>query len=405
MNSILDFVQSLQEMKKSQLKWASTPLTERAHALQKLSNAIQENSQSLAQKLSEEQNLPFDFVLKNEVLAAARHCAQVAADRPAENAITKPTGLISILLPEPFAFRILIERLAPALLAGNGVFILASPKSHAIVEFLNQNLDLTILPARVFMGGEDLSEIMAAHPGIQAVSFFGLPEKAEKILKSVSGTWKKWQITSGYHNSALVMSDADLKTTAGKLVESCFVGLGHLPWNISTIYVAESQLTDFQNEFVNALEETKFAKMDVATQGRMDQLHRQLKVDKAKVLFGGEPGEPLVVEDLSHCSVLQQDCLNAPVVLISPVKYVHEMVKWANTSYFGMYAQIFGSSEKVEKFASLLDVSRVSANCWIEQMATLPLGLKQSFSGLPSLDAFGNFFSDCGKIDGLETKS
>jgi aminomuconate-semialdehyde/2-hydroxymuconate-6-semialdehyde dehydrogenase len=405
MNSILDFIQSLQEMKKSQLKWANVPLAERAQALQNLSTAIQENSQSLAQKISEEENLPFDFVLKNEIQVAARHCAMVSAEKPSEHAISKPTGLISILLPESFAFRILIERLAPALLAGNGVFILASPQNPAIVEFLNKNLDPAVLPVRVFLGGEDLSEIMAAHPGIQAVSFFGLPEKAEKILKSVSGTWKKWQITSGYHNSALVMSDADLKATAEKLVESCFVGLGRLPWNISTIYVTESQLADFQNEFINALEKTKFAELDAGTRGRMDRLHHQLRLDKAKVLFGGEPGQPLVVEDLSHCSVLQQDCLNAPIVLISPVKYVHEMVKWANTSYFGMYAQIFGSPEKVEKFAKQLDVSRVSANGWIEQMSTLPLGLKQSFSGLPSLDAFGNFFSDCGKIDGLETKS
>lgn len=404
MNSVLDFVQSLQEMKKSQMKWAGLPLEERSLALKAISKALKEKTFAWTSRWASSQSLPEAFVRQDEVLPAIR-CFERVSDipMPAGGNLPKATGLISILLPEMFSLRILSERLAPALLAGNGVYIWIPPQASLLAEILGQVLD-PALPVKVLTGGDDLAEILTAHPGIQAVSCAGSAERAERTLKALAGSWKKWQITGGYHNAALVLADADFALAAQKLVESCFTGMGQLPWNISTIYVTETQLPAFQEAFVSALKEARFGELGDSVRQRTEQLAGQLRSEKAKVLFGGEAGQPLVVEDLSHCSVLQQDCLNAPVVLVSPVKYAHEMVKWTNTSYYGMFAQIFGSPEKIEKFAGQLDVSRVAANSWIESMATLPLGMKQSFSGIPDLEPFGGFFSDQRKIDGWGSK-
>ncbi len=404
MNSLIDFVQSLQEMKKQQVHLAGQTHEERAQILRSISQKIREQAPEIATVLANHYQLPLDFTLKNEVEASARIFDETAQIQKPTNVWVQATGLITLIVPEFFSVRILAERLAPALLAGNGVFVLLPPK-HPVTDTPLREVFEFGGPVKIFEGGEELKEVMVAHPSVQAVSAYETPEAAEKTLKLLAGSWKKVQVSAGYHNSALVLNDVNLAQVAEKLVESCFTGLGQWPWNISSIDGTDTQLERFREVFRAELQKKIWPEFSEKLRGRMEILKNQLLSEKAKVWYGGESDQPLVVEDLSHCSTLQQDCLQAPVVLISPVKYVHEMVKWANVSYFGMYAQVFGPAEKVEKFGSQLNVSQVGANSWIESMATLPQGMKQSFSGIRSLHPFDDFFSDQKKFDGLESKN
>lgn len=407
MNTILDFVQSLQEMKKTQAKWASANLAERAEGIRQLAQRLSESSQKVAGRIAEIESQQVQFSLNSQVLPSINTLLDTAGIQAPNGVDPKPTGLISVILPRFFSFRVLSERLSAALLAGNGVFILTRDQNQEVGEMWRELLEpqLSVLPVRIFHSDEDeLLEILCTHPAIQAVSFYGYPSTGEKVLKSVSGTWKKWQITSGYHNSALIMNEADLTEAARSLAQSCFAGMGMLHWNISNILVSETRLEDFKREFIGLLETRSFDPMlDFDLRRTQDVWNLVRREGNGKVLFGGEMSSgqalPMVVQDLSHCSTLHQDCLMAPLVLISPVKYAHEMVKWSNTSYFGMSAQIFAPEEKIEKFASQLEVSQISANSWVESMGQLPLGLKQSFSGIPDGRPFGGFYSDLRKVD------
>lgn len=402
--TVLDFVRSLQEMKKAQTQWASLEISERANALKQIAQKIQDQSDLITKAISNFENLPVEMIQRDQVQATEKYFLQTSNQTPTQHVWPKPTGFISVLLPEFFSFRILGEKLAPALLAGNGVFV-HIPEAQAGLKQIWESLLDPNLPVRLFDGGEDLAEILVNHPAIHAVSSYGTPEQGEKVLKALGGSWKKSQITAGFHNSALVLNDVDVTAVAKSLVQSCFMGGGQLHWNISNILVTEAQRPQFQKEFLGQLEAASFPQLSGPAEKRLADIKAKLRTENGKALFGLDGKGPLVVQDLSHCSTLQQDCLMAPVVLISPVKYVHEMVKWTNTSYYGMMAQIFGADEKVQKFGSQLEVSRVVANGWIERLSDLPLGLKQSFSGLSEVHAFGGFYSDLRKIDGLESKS
>jgi len=243
--TILDFVQSLQEMKKAQIQWANSELNVRAEALKSIAIKIGEKSNTIAKELAKIQNLPEEFILQNEVLASQNKFEEVSRQTIPNNLIPKATGFISILTPEFFVFRILSEKLAPALLAGNGIFIHVSPKYASLKNIWLELLDPS-WPIRIFDGGEDLAEILVSHPAIHAVSSYGTPEQGDKTLKLLAGTWKKAQITAGFHNSALILNDVDLSKVAESLVQSCFLGQGQLHWNISNILVTEAQLPEFQ---------------------------------------------------------------------------------------------------------------------------------------------------------------
>jgi aminomuconate-semialdehyde/2-hydroxymuconate-6-semialdehyde dehydrogenase len=400
----LDFVQSLQEMKKSQTQWASLEVSERAQVLRLISQRIQDRSAEISTVLSNLEGWTSVFAGDNQVISSARTFFEIAGLQKPLDQLPKPTGFVSVILPELFSFRILSEKLAPALLAGNGVFVYLPPAAGEMKEIWRSLLD-PAWPVRLFDGDLDLAEILVSHPAIHAVTGYTSSETGDRMLKWMAGSWKKAQITAGFHNSALILNDTDVAAAAEQLIHSCFTGMGQLHWNISNILVTEAQLPSFQKEFLGKLETLPVTELPTASRMRLADIKAKLKTENGKALFGMEGSGPLVMQDLSHCSTLQQDCLMAPVVLISPVKYIHEMVRWTNTSYYGMLAQIFGPDEKVQKFGEQLEVSRVLANGWLEKMSELPLGLKQSFSGLSDVHPFGGFYSDLRKIDGLKSKS
>ena len=131
------------------------------------------------------------------------------------------------------------------------------------------------------------------------------------------------------------------------------------------------------------------------------------KVDKAKILLGGEPPNdealkdgnyflPTVLEDLSDCSELQQDEIFGPVVSLRPFKYPHEAVKWANTTPYGLCATLFTQDiSKAHKLAGNLDVGTVWINTWLKRDLRVPFGgMKSSGLGREGGDYSLNFFTE-----------
>ncbi len=433
-SNAMDFVRTLQLTKKSQATWSELNLVDRSAALIQISREIEIHKLEIAQDLARTHGLSIAFQIKNEVEPAARAFERAAAAEVPPGSIPKPTGLISFLAPEQSTFRFLAERVSASLMAGNSALIATSIQSSFAGHWMRKVC--AALPENLLQvfhsdfNDENLLQILCAHPSISGVCSMGLKADSEKVLRLSAGSWKKLQVTSGYHNSALILNDCNLSEASEALLQSCFTGMGQLHGNISNILVIESQVEAFQREFLGLLEQRSFATSELDAQSfgplppsekiRIEQLWQTVRSENGKILSGGtiqnisvltpsaqNPAlhvRPLVVQDMSHCSVLQQDCLSAPVVLISPVKYVHDMFKWANTSYFGMIAQVFGPEEKIQKFAAKLEVSRICGNRWLSPEEALPFGIKQSFSGIADAHPFGSFFSDLRKIDGIGSR-
>ena len=418
-STAMDFVSALKATHQAQAPWSAMPLSEKQTLLEAVAAQLEVEQDFIARKLAQAQGLSTKFVLENEVLPG------IAAFRKTKNSVQNlqslpasekyfSRGFISIILPQFFAFRILCEKLAEGLLAGNISFVKTSSRNQFAGEALKKGFaKVTEWPVNlvhVFHGDEELGELMISHPAIKAVIASSNPKTAEKILQIAVAERKEIQLLTGFHNSALILADVDLDKTVESLMESCFRGMGQLPWNIQNILVLESQLEEFEKKFVAKLSGLTFSDnensdqvlgpLSLTKKGRIESLWNQIKSENGRVVFDGSLAEgaalkvkPLVVKDLSHCSTLQQDWLGAPAVLISPVKYAHEMVKWTNTSYYGNIAQIFGAPEKIEKFGSQLEVGSVLGPDWIRGVELKHWGVKQSFYGNGDSSAFGSFFS------------
>lgn len=404
----LEFVGNLTDTKKSLTIWSEKKTSERVQVLKSLQEYIVKNSQKICQQLAMSQALPEKFVMENEVLKAPKIIESKIRQISESNRMSSPTGPILILSPARLGFLFQIEIVSSALAAGNVVFIKPSKKDSAssklwaeILQDLFKIYSEKELPRaviQVFQGVDEVADLMVSHPAIKAIAFQGKKEVAEKIMELSQTHWKKLMLMSGYHNSALILPDADLSQVIPQLVESCFMGLGQLRWNINSILVTENQLPQFEEAFKAALDQYSFGSYLEGEEATAEVSASQLMKEDKKIVWQGKiPGlkvQPMVVKDLSHCSDLQQHCLQAPVVLISSVKYVHEMAKWANTGYYAQAAQIFGSLEKAQNMAAKIEAGVIFVNNWYESLESLGFGYKQSAYGYTDTSAIGKFFSD-----------
>ncbi len=176
-----------------------------------------------------------------------------------------PLGLFSLISPNFFAFRFVMEKIVPCLLAGNGVFVKVSRKNKIVAEVLQKSLqgflqesDLSVgkLPVgliHVFCGDEALGELLVTHPVIQAVIFSGKSTTADMVIGKAVAGMKRLQVHSAYHNSALLMRELTVQDIE-QLVTACLLSGGRLPWNVNNILLLESHLENFKKIFLPAIQ-------------------------------------------------------------------------------------------------------------------------------------------------------
>lgn len=423
LSEAMDVVLSLVSSKKSLAAYEKTSLEERAALLRRISEALSERAFEVASLEALHQGLPVDFVLEHSVSPAITIFSSLAGSlgEGASLGILRPTGLLAIIATWNLSLRSVAERLAPALAAGNAVILKPSPLSPVTGQILGEIFSQVSLPpglVNILHGGEEVTQTLAAHPSVQAVSMVGRSGNVEKVIEAATGTLKKLQVLGGAKNAALVLGDADFRNWMPQIVRPFLLGQGQLGQNISRLFILESQQKEFLEVLVSYLESLRPASSPransdwtplISSEAVRDTLNKlaMVKADQGKLIFGGDsvpgPGffmRPLVTLNLSNCSTLQQDELHGPLLIVTPVKYQHEMVKWVNTSYLAQSAVIWGSEEKALKLAEQLDVAEVSLNEWPSRELDPVGGNKQSSYGIQDYRWNGFFFSRAKKLTG-----
>ncbi|WP_413583451.1 aldehyde dehydrogenase family protein [Bdellovibrio sp. HCB288] len=417
----MDVILCLQSSKKALASFETSTREQRADLLNKLAEYFEIHAQDIALREALHQGLPQKFVLKNSVHVAIATLRSTAANllKPLPSDIgVKATGLVGIVTPWSLSLRMVTERLAPALAAGNAVIVKVSEHSPITSSILGEAFKSIELPAglvQVLNGGAEVAQVIAGHPAIRAVSAAGKSQTMEAIAKAALPQMKKLQLSGGAKNAAIILSDFDFKNRMAEIVEPFLLGQGQMCWNSTRLFVLEAFAKEFNEElksFMSSLKPLTSPQGDsvwtpLISKDRVEILQQKTQFgisEHGKVLAQPEPEssgnfvKPTFMLDLPNCSVMQQDELSAPLFLVTAVKYQHEAVKWTNTSYLAHSAIIWSSEEKFQKVAEKLEVGHVSMNTWMSQMNYPVVGIKQSSFGVMDMLWSGPFYSDVKKL-------
>lgn len=408
----LEAVKALATAKKMSEAWGQTSIPERLLLLRRLHQELSQSRDEFAVLIAEYEGLSASFALRRLIQPMERLLEQTILQMESTSSSSRrPTGVLALIIPAVASFRVLGERLIPALAAGNVVVAKLSPRGPVALPIWSRLLERAGFPVGVvslLVGeGQEVGDLLARHPSVDGLSFAGRPETARRVLASSVQMGKKIQVSGGVKNSLLLHSEYDFSNQE-ILFESLLVGSGRWPWSLSQVYVPESRLEELEERirsYVNSLRPLQDVHgmspwtpvMPGFDSSGWSALRSQIDRDHGKVTAGGDSERlpfvrPLFVRDLTHCSVLQMEELTFPLILINPVKYLHEMAKWVNTIDYGFCASIWGPSEKAARLGEKLDVSEVWINDWMIKDAGFA-GSKKSFFGHSDFDWRGDFFS------------
>lgn len=419
----MDVVKSLQGAKKAAAAFRETRFEDRAALLHKIADHLEKNAETISYEEALYQGLSQDFVLKNSVqvsIQILRETAQKVVQPLPSHISVQSNGLVGIITSWALSLRLVTERLAPTLAAGNAALIKVSEQSPITVKIIGEALQYAEAPAglvTLLQGSSDVAQLIAGHPSIHAVTAAGKSSTMEAIAKAGSGQFKKLQLSGSAKNPAAVLADTDYKNRMAEIMHPFLMGQGQLCWNTSRLFVLESFAKDFLEEarnYFSSLEPLQNPRgsqswtplISEAAIQSIDEKIQSGKAEHGKVFVGGEKlkgffYKPTIMIDLTNCSVLQQDELQGPLLLVTPVKYQHEILKWANTSYLAHSGIVWGPSEKTMKVASQLECAHVWINSWMKGETATIFGHKQSSFGNLDMAWAGSFYSDVKILAGI----
>ena len=128
--------------------------------------------------------------------------------------LREPVGVAGLIVPWNVPLSTAILKLAPALAAGCTVVLKPSEETPLSVLALGQMICDAGLPPGVVNivngHGAEAGAALAAHPGVDKISFTGSTATGRKIVKAALGNLKKVSLELGGKSPVVVMPDADL---------------------------------------------------------------------------------------------------------------------------------------------------------------------------------------------------
>jgi aldehyde dehydrogenase (NAD+) len=251
--------------------------------------------------------------------------------------------------------------------------------------------------------GPSVGQAIAAHPGIDMVSFTGSTRAGILVAKAAADTVKRVHQELGGKSPNIILDDADLKSAVAGGVRSCFMNSGQ-SCNAPTRMLVPRKKQDEAVAIARAAAEaTKVG--DPRTDGtsigpvvsktQFDKIQRLIEAgiaEGARLVAGGPgrpPGltrgyyvQPTVFADVRNDMTIAREEIFGPVLSILPYDGEAEAVRIANDTPYGLSSYVSsGSLQHARAVAAQLRAGNVHLNGAGPDFGAPFGGYKQSGNG------------------------
>ena len=222
--------------------WSQTPPGERALALLRIADAIEEHATQLIELESLNVGKPIaamrdeiPFIVDNlRFFAGAARCStgQAAGEYMAGYTSMlrrEPLGVIGQIAPWNYPLMMAIWKIGPALAAGNTVVLKPSEQTPMTASLL-AGLAAEHLPAGVlnvvYGHGEDAGAALVTHPQVAMVSLTGDVATGREVARAASASLKRVHLELGGKAPVVVFDDADVEAVVAGVRLAGFFNAG-----------------------------------------------------------------------------------------------------------------------------------------------------------------------------------
>ncbi|HEY8639690.1 MAG TPA: aldehyde dehydrogenase family protein [Solirubrobacterales bacterium] len=359
--------------------WSQTSREQRAERLAAIAAGLGERADEIAALVSTELGMPLK--LSRMIQAGLPTMSfssmpelmqQVAWEEEIGNSLVvrEPIGVLGAITPWNYPLHQIAAKVAPALAAGCTVVLKPSGVVPLNAFILAEVIEAADLPAGVFNlvtgSGGEVGEAIAAHPGVDIVSFTGSTKAGRRVSELAAETVKTVTMELGGKSPNLILDDADLAKAVPDGVAKCFLNSGQTCSALTRMLVPREMLGEAATIAAAAAEQfTPGDPFDEASRLGPVVSEEQREVvrgyiekgreEGATLVTGGsEPPEglergyfvrPTVFSDVDSSMTIAQEEIFGPVLSIIPYSDEDDAVRIANDSIYGLAGGVWSADE------------------------------------------------------------
>jgi len=355
--------------------WAATTPGERAAALFRLADIVEENADLLSDLEATDAGKPRNVFKADEIPAmadqlrffggAARVLPGSAAGEYVESRTSiirrEPAGVVGQIAPWNYPLMMAVWKIGPALAAGCTT-VLKPAETTPIATLKLAELAADVFPPGVLnvIGGlgQPAGSSLVTHPEVDMVSLTGSPETGKWIARAASDTLKRVHLEPGGKAPVIVFDDADMESAMETIAGCGYYNAGQ-DCTAATRVLAAPGIYD---DVVSGLAEQAEANVvgdtfdDATTLGPVNSARQRERVegflerkpDHAEIVTGGGepelPGyyvEPTVVANLRQDDEMVQSEIFGPVITVQRFEDEAKAIEWANGTRYGLAASVW----------------------------------------------------------------
>jgi len=381
--------------------WSQTTPEERSKVLTRIGEGLAARMDEIATVVTREAGMPKWLSLMIQAglpINSFNTAAQLAETYEYESqlgsslVVREPVGVVGAITPWNYPLHQIAAKVAYAIGAGCTVVLKPSEVAPLDAFILAEVIHDAGLPAGVFNlvtgTGPVVGEAIAAHPGVDMVSFTGSTRAGKRVAEVASQTLKRVALELGGKSANVLLDDLDdagFEKAVRDGVGKAYLNSGQTCTALTRMLVPADRLAEAERLAADEVE-TKFQPSDPFAEGAMlgplssqAQVERvngyiQKGIDEGAKLVTGGPGQPeglsegyyvkpTVFSEVRNDMTIAQEEIFGPVLSIIAYEDEDDAARIANDSAYGLSGGVWSADdERAKAFARRVRTGQIEVN-------------------------------------------